>query len=107
MLVMIQDSTLEAMRKSRDDYKRKYTKWKKRYELRKAKMETVTLHNDRLRNENIANRAVIETFRDKIKELCPHKEEWIIDEVKWGEEDRYNCSYCHSYILKEEINREI
>jgi hypothetical protein len=90
-------------------YREERDYWKRKFNKQKSWALTMERHNDRLNNDNIATHAVLEKFRAQIKEICPHKPEWLRPEMKtkWGEETRHYCDYCHSFILEREINREI
>ena len=91
------------------NYKAKYKQMCNKYNKAKPYFDTMARHNDRLRNENNALSSTVETFRSKIEALCPHKTEWIVPNrhTKWGDEIRYYCDMCYSYILTEDIERKI
>jgi chromosome segregation ATPase len=102
------EKQVEQLKQSRNDYKKKWEKAKRRYDKDKAFFSTMARHNDRLHNEINAIRPVLEKFRTQVKELCPHKDHWVTRGVTmWGDEVRHECRNCHSFIVEEEINREI
>lgn len=91
------------------DYKAKYNKIRKKYDKAKPYFRTMERHNNRLQNENNALSTVLESFRETIKELCPHKAEWLDYSRKtvWGDEERHFCDKCKTFILAEDIDRKI
>ena len=91
------------------DYKSKYKKLQNRFNKMKPYADTMARHNDRLQNEINAIKPVLESFRKTIKELCPHKTDWIDPsrQTQWGEEVKHYCDKCKSFISTEDIERTI
>ena len=91
------------------NYKSKYKQLQKKFNRMKPYADTMARHNDRLRNQNDALSSVLESFRKTIKEICPHKTEWIepSKQTKWSDEARHYCDKCKSFILTQDIERRI
>ena len=91
------------------NYKAKYKQMRNKYNKAKPYFDTMARHNDRLQNENNALSTVLESFRETIKEICPHKAEWLEPsrKTKWGDEERHFCDKCKTFVLAEDIDRKI
>lgn len=91
------------------DFKKKYEQMKRKFDKMKPYADTMARHNDRLENDNRALSNTVETFREKIKILCPHKQEWIVEhrQTQWGEDVMHYCEMCYSFIKTDKINRDI